>query len=38
MKNAFARKMIVRSLNDMGIDLTEYRFDETGHKFYTVND
>ncbi len=29
------RKVIIRALNDMGIDLTGYRFDEAEHQLYT---
>lgn len=29
------RKVIIRALNDMGIDLTGYRFDETEQQLYT---
>lgn len=34
-KNEMQKKRIVQALNDMGIDLTDYRFDENEKKLYT---
>ncbi len=35
MDNEESKKVIIRALNDMGIDLSGYRFDESTQNFYT---
>lgn len=35
MDDELAKQVIIKALNDMGIDLTGYRFDEKDQRFYT---